>query len=90
MMLSEDPESTEKKERDKYVSFKMQRPPAAIPEDDEEDFVSPMKGDGDLKPSDSLRKKEKLELIMRNTESTFNNVNNLFSQIDEIKSPGRR
>jgi hypothetical protein len=38
-----------------------------------------MKGEGDVKGPDSLRKKEKLELIMRNTESTFNNVNNLFS-----------
>ena len=42
-MLSEDPDSTEKKEREKYVSFKKERDTIPILEDDEEDNVSPMK-----------------------------------------------
>ena len=42
-MLSEDPDSTDKKEKDKYVSFRKERPTIPILEDDEEDNVSPMK-----------------------------------------------
>jgi hypothetical protein len=41
MMLSEDPDSTEKKE--KNVSFKKDRDTVPILEDDDEDNVSPMK-----------------------------------------------
>ena len=83
MMLSEDPDSTEKKV--KYVSFRKERSAAVpIPEDEEEEFVSPMK-DATNEP-DSLRKEDhgdtkkvKLDLILKDTEHSMNKVNDLFS-----------